>query len=74
VGISKNKDVGGGRSPQEGVETSTALESSEKLLWHSGNSMVRTSRTIEERCGGCSKRPSSKATASEEAKACVSVR
>jgi hypothetical protein len=43
------------------------------LLWHGGNSMVYPSRTTGEHRAGCSKWPSSKAAASEEAKAYASV-
>jgi hypothetical protein len=48
--------------------------SGRKLLWYGGNSLVRTSRTTGEHRAGCSKRLSSKAAASEEAKAYASVR
>ena len=37
-------------------------KSTEKLLWHGGNSMARTSRTTGEPRAGCSKILSSKAT------------
>ncbi len=37
-------------------------------MWHGGDSMARTSRTIGEHRAGCSKRLSSKAAASEEAR------
>ena len=52
----------------------TFEQATEKLLWHAGNSMARTSRTTEEHRAGSSKRPSSKAAESEEAKAYASVR
>src|SRR3989454_2169604 len=40
----------------------------EKSCWHARTSMVRTSGTMGEHHAGCSKRPSSKAAASEEAR------
>jgi hypothetical protein len=49
-------------------------QAAEKLLWYGGNSMAHMSMAPEEHRAGCSKRPSSKAAASEEAKAYASVR
>ena len=43
-------------------------QAAEKPLWQDGNSMVRSFRTTGEHRAGCSKRPSSKAAVSEDAR------